>query len=272
MSGNARPIKWIGRRSYAGRFVTGRKDILPVCIKADALADNVPKRDLWISPHHAMYLDDVLIEAKDLVNGVSIFQAERVHDIEYIHVELDTHDVIIAEGALSESFIDDDSRGMFHNAHEYATLYADEIQEPACYCAPRLDEGYEVEAVRVRLAQRAGLRGAAESAQRGSLQIGALRGYIDHIGATSIAGWGQNSDAPEVPVCLDVFVSAKLVGRVLANTYRNDLKRAGLGSGRHAFDFRPPPGVVFTPDTVEVRRSLDGAALPRSARAPRLLA
>ena len=54
-SGDARPIKWIGRRSYGGRFVMGRKDILPVCIKAGALDDNVPRRDLWISPHHAMY-------------------------------------------------------------------------------------------------------------------------------------------------------------------------------------------------------------------------
>ena len=44
------------RRSYSGRFVMGRKDILPICIKAGALDDNVPKRDLWISPHHAMYL------------------------------------------------------------------------------------------------------------------------------------------------------------------------------------------------------------------------
>ena len=76
-SGAARPIKWIGRRTYGGRFVMGRKDILPVCIKAGALDDNVPRRDLWISPHHAMYLEGVLIEAKDLVNGVSIVQAER---------------------------------------------------------------------------------------------------------------------------------------------------------------------------------------------------
>ena len=104
----------------------GRKDILPICFKAGSLGDDVPRRDLWISPHHAMYFETsggVLIEAKDLVNGVSIVQAEQVDEVEYFHIELDTHDVIIAEGALSETFVDDDSRGMFHNAHEYRALY-----------------------------------------------------------------------------------------------------------------------------------------------------
>src|SRR6202034_3293406 len=56
--------------------------------------------DLWISPNHAMYFEEtdaggVLIEAKDLINGVSIVLAERVEQIEYFHVELETHDVII---------------------------------------------------------------------------------------------------------------------------------------------------------------------------------
>ena len=148
MSGLAQPIKWIGRRSYAGRFIMGRKDVLPVCIKAGALDENVPRRDLWIPPHHAMYLEGVLIEAKDLVNGVSIVQAEGVDSVDYFHVELDSHDVIVAEGALSESFIDDDSRGMFQNAHEYDALYAGEGRRPARYCAPRLDGGYEVETVK----------------------------------------------------------------------------------------------------------------------------
>jgi hypothetical protein len=264
MSGAMRPIKWIGRRSYAGRFIMGREDILPICIRAGALADNVPKRDLWISPHHAVYLEGVLIEVKDLVNGVSVVQAERVDKVEYFHIELESHDVIIAEGALSETFIDDDSRAMFHNAHDYDTLYAEEHTAPAHYCAPRVDEGYEVEAVRQRLAQRAGLLRDAYAPQ-----VSVLRGYIDRIRATSIAGWAQNADAPEAPVCLDIFADGKLIGQVLANSYRDDLKCAGLGSGHHAFTFTRPPGFVFASDAVEVRRSLDGAALSLSAHAKR---
>ncbi len=157
-SGALRPIKWIGLQNVQPEvFIMGRKDILPVCIKAGALADNVPARDLWISPHHAMFFADeggVLIEAKALVNGISIVQAQRADKVEYFHIELDSHDVIIAEGALSETFLDDDSRGMFHNAHDYDALYGDDERTPVRYCATRLDEGYAVEAVRRQAAGR----------------------------------------------------------------------------------------------------------------------
>jgi hypothetical protein len=245
---------------FVGGGGNGGSSFLPVCIKAGALADNVPERDLWISPNHAMYLAGVLIEAKDLINGVSIVQEQAVDMLEYFHVELDSHDVIIAEGALSESFIDDDNRGMFHNAHEFETLYSQEQPAPASYCAPRLDEGYEVEEVRQRLALRTGLPRFADAPQ-----LGALRGHIDRIRATSISGWAQNSDTPEAPVCLDIHADGKLIGRVLANSYRDDLKRAGLGSGRHAFTFTAPAGIALAAGTVEVRRSLDGAVLHSSA-------
>jgi ELWxxDGT repeat protein len=261
-SGMARPIKWIGRRGYGGRFILGRKDILPVCIKAGALDDNVPRRDLWISPHHAMYLEGALIEAKDLVNGVSIVQAERVETVEYFHIELESHDVILAEGAPSETFIDDDSRFMFHNAHEYAALHRDEVAPAAAaYCAPRLEDGYEVERARRRIALRAGLQAKAAEPP-----IGALRGYIDVISPRRIAGWAQNLDHPEAPVCLDIYAGGQPIAQVLANRYRDDLEQAGLGSGRHSFEFTPPARLIFIPGTVEVRRALDGSALKRAKR------
>jgi hypothetical protein len=266
MSGKLRPIKWIGRRSYGGRFVMGRKDTLPICIKAGSLDDNVPRRDLWISPHHAMYLEGVLIEARDLVNGVSIVQAERVEKVEYFHIELETHDVIIAEGALSETFIDEDSRGMFHNAHEYRMLYPDAAPGLSQYCAPRLEDGYAVEAARRRIALRAGLQ-----TQDNELRPGTLRGYIDLISPGYIAGWAQNVDYPEAPACLDIYAGGQLIGRVLANRYREDLEQAGLGSGRHSFEFTPPAGLAFAPDAVEVRRSLDGVALELSIEAQQAL-
>ena len=135
--GVARPIRWIGRRSYAGHFARGTH-VLPICFKAGALDVNRPRRDLWVSPHHAMFLDGVLIEGIDLVNGASIIQAERVERVDYFHVELDSHDIIVAEGALSESFVDDDSRGMFQNAHEFAALYPDSTDASgALLCAAR---------------------------------------------------------------------------------------------------------------------------------------
>jgi autotransporter passenger strand-loop-strand repeat protein/probable HAF family extracellular repeat protein len=258
-SGALRPIKWIGRRSYNGRFVMGRKDILPICIRAGALADNVPRRDLWISPHHAMYLDGVLIEAKDLVNGVSIVQAEHVANLEYFHIELETHDVIVVEGALSETFLDDNSRGMFNNAHEYRALYPETVPAPARYCAPRLEDGYEVEAARRYIAQRAGIRHG-----NNELKIGHLRGFVDLVDPHSLKGWAQNIDHPEAPVCLNIFAGDKRIGQVLANRHREDLKRAGLGSGQHSFAFELPEGLEFDLKTLEVRRSLDGAKLPMS--------
>ncbi|HEY0913017.1 MAG TPA: Hint domain-containing protein, partial [Bradyrhizobium sp.] len=185
-SGARRRIRWIGRRSYAGRFAAGQKHILPICIKAGALEAGLPRRDLWISPQHAMYLEGVLIEAKDLTNGVSIVQADQVEKVEYFHVELETHDVIFAEGALSESFLDDGSRGIFHNAPEYHALYPDTTDVPVRYCAPRCNGGYTVAAARDRIDARAGLR------HGGYVEALPLRGFVDAVANGRISGWAQN--------------------------------------------------------------------------------
>src|SRR5262249_4763154 len=159
----------------SGRFVLGRSDIQPICIEAGALGESLPRRDLWISPHHAMFLEGVLIEAKDLVNGVSIVQPMEMTDVEYFHLELESHDVILAEGAPSESFVDDNSRMMFQNAGEYSKLYPAETPKPALYCAPRVQDGEELERVRAKVAKLAGVAG-------GESEPLVSRGFVDRIG------------------------------------------------------------------------------------------
>ena len=251
LDGTAEPIKWIGRRAFAGRFIENRRDILPVSIRAGALGAGLPRRDLHISPLHAMYLDGVLVPAAELVNGVSITQASAVERVEYIHIELERHQVIWAEGAASESFVDDYSRAMFHNVHEFAALYPGQAPTAAAYCAPRVEAGNQLAAIKRDIDRLAGLAVPGQG--------DALDGRVDALDKLVLTGWAQNPDKPEAPICLDVFVDGVAVARTVANLFRPDLLAAGLGSGCHSFSVRLPRSAKL--GRIEVRRLSDGAAV-----------
>lgn len=252
LHGQMRKIKWIGRRAYDGRFIAGQHLRLPVCISRDAIADNVPSRDLWVSPGHAIFIADHLIPAWRLLNGVTITQAQSVERVEYFHVELDTHEVIFAENCPAESFLDDGCRGQFQNAGEFAHLYGGAM--PGCG-RTRTESGFVLDHIQRRLARRA---------RRRVKEDGPMRGFLDLAGPELVAGWAQGLEAPEAPVRLDICVAGRRVARVLANKYRADLRQAGLGSGCHAFEWRVPKRMT---GPFEVHRSCDGTILEKTAPA-----
>jgi hypothetical protein len=125
LSGETAPIRWIGVRAVSTRFSDPLRT-MPIRIRAGALADRVPRRDLLVSPDHALFIDDVLIQAAALVNGVSITQETHMPDrFFYYHIELEQHALILAEGALTETFVDNVDRMAFDNWAEHRVLFGD---------------------------------------------------------------------------------------------------------------------------------------------------
>ena len=107
--GGVRPIRWVGRYSY-GKSNPAKpwaNDERPLRIAHSALAPNVPHADLFVTSAHALFIDDVLVPAGDLINGITItrYAADEFDELEYYHIKLDGHDVIYAEGAACETLL-----------------------------------------------------------------------------------------------------------------------------------------------------------------------
>jgi len=100
-SGTYKPIEWIG----LGRDLVTAKHTLarPIIVKAGALADNVPRRDLYLTHGHALYVDGLLVPVENLVNYRSIVWDEAARVVEYYHIELADHVVVFAQGAPAET-------------------------------------------------------------------------------------------------------------------------------------------------------------------------
>ena len=112
MSGAFRPVVWAGHRAVDLAQHNHPELARPVRISAGALADNVPSRDLVVSPDHNLFLQGVLIPAKCLLNGSTVATLD-VARVFYHHIELETHDVVFAEGAATETYLDTGNRTSF---------------------------------------------------------------------------------------------------------------------------------------------------------------
>ncbi|WP_289043695.1 Hint domain-containing protein [uncultured Aliiroseovarius sp.] len=139
----AQPIRWIGGRELNLRDLLLSPKLHPVRIKAGALGQGMPTRDLCVSPQHRMLVrspvarrmfggDEVLIAAKKLVGMPGIYVDDVSESVTYYHVLLDDHQVIFAEGAPTESLFTGPQalKGLGKAAYDEIVTLFPELAEP----------------------------------------------------------------------------------------------------------------------------------------------
>jgi hypothetical protein len=115
VTGSNQIVRWIGHRRVDCRRHPDRDRVRPIRIEPHAFGMGRPKRPLMLSPDHSIYVEDVLIPIKFLINGTTIKQIE-VDEVTYFHVELSRHDILIADGLPAESYLETGGRAAFDNA------------------------------------------------------------------------------------------------------------------------------------------------------------
>ncbi len=108
------PLRWVGHRHLDAATLAVKPNLRPIRIKAGALGENTPERDLIVSPQHRILLkskvairmfatQEILVSAKQLlaVDGIDI--ADDVDQVAYHHILCDSHEIIYADGALAET-------------------------------------------------------------------------------------------------------------------------------------------------------------------------
>ncbi len=111
----AQPILWTGHRRMSGARLYAMPHLRPIRFKAGALGVGRPDEDLLVSPQHRMLLrgpaalalfsaNEVLVAAEDLINDSTICVDHALREVTYIHVMLEAHNVVWANGLETESF------------------------------------------------------------------------------------------------------------------------------------------------------------------------
>ena len=156
-----RPITWVGRMRVDLARHPRPENAAPVRIRRGAFADNIPHRDLLLSPEHCILADGRLIAAKCLVNGTTIVQDLDRPAIEYFHIETAPHSVVLAEGLPAETYLDTGNRSFFDNAGAALVLHPEFHINTSLRrwntdsCAPLAITPAEIEPTWRRLAARA---------------------------------------------------------------------------------------------------------------------
>ena len=170
------PVRWIGHRQVDPACHPRPHEVLPVRVRRGSFGNGVPRRDLFLSPNHAVFADEVLIPVRYLIDGDGIRQMPAAGRISYFHIELDCHSVVLAEGLPCESFLETGGRRMFENGGVAVALHADftSLAWDALGYAPLVVTGPKLLAVRSRLAALAPVSRPALADADGVVSSGSL--------------------------------------------------------------------------------------------------
>lgn len=97
----------------------------PVRILKNAIADNVPNRDLLVTAEHCLLFNEAFTPVRMLVNGKSIFYDRSITKYDYFHVETENHSIIMANGVLTETYLDTGNRHTFNRDGTVVRLTGD---------------------------------------------------------------------------------------------------------------------------------------------------
>ncbi len=151
--GRREAIVWIGHRRVLCARHPRPETVWPVRVAPGAFGPGQPRRSLYLSPDHAVFVDGVLIPVKHLINGSTILQQPRT-SVTYWHVELARHEVILADGLACESYLDTGDRASFGNGGPVVRQHPvfGGARWEALACAPLVVTGAALARVRRRLA------------------------------------------------------------------------------------------------------------------------
>lgn len=151
-------VLWLGVQTVSPRFNPADR-LRPVEVRAGALGNGLPMRNLRLTSDHALELDGLLINAGALVGAPGIDwvpKADLGRRYRVYHIETRAHEIVLAEGAAAETFIDYVDRSAFDNYDEYLSLYGTD-RTIAEHNAPRISSTRHIPAgLRRRLGLDAG--------------------------------------------------------------------------------------------------------------------
>jgi hypothetical protein len=159
-----RAVVWVGAREIDLARHPNPARVAPIRIRRGALADGLPRRDLVVSPDHALFLDGGLIPAKLLRNGMTIVRDRDRHSVVWHHIELERHALLLAEGVEAESYLDTGNRVLFGDAGLATISHSGDRRWDTDACAPLMTRPEQVKPVWDRLAAHAEALGFAPKA------------------------------------------------------------------------------------------------------------